>query len=167
MARSHAGKDSNMKLNFTASLLIASIAMTGFAAAPAHAGNDDIGKILAGVATLFIISKVLKSNSEKKSNVSRNKSKADSQYKYYDYREPPKSDRKAARWTLPAECRFRVRTEYGKKGVYNARCLNDQFRFARHLPQSCKFTARTHKGHRKVYDAACLHDYGYKVAARW
>jgi len=155
-----------MKHKFTVTMLISSIVITGFAAIPAKAGNDDVAKILAGVATLYIIGKAINSNPKAESTVSRNTSRLGSDHRNYDYWEPSKKNRKTARRTLPEKCKFRIRTRNGRKSVFGARCLKNNYRFAHRLPQECKRNVRTRDGRRRVFGASCLRDHGYKVAGR-
>ena len=159
----------------TATVLATSIALTGLTAPPAQAANDDFGKLLAGVATLFIIGKAIESNSKPRASVTTNRSTGSrpqtrtrtNDWGYDDRRwQKPGRHKRQVRRSLPAECLFRVRTRDGRRAVFGERCLDNRYRAAFRLPEACKDTVRTRNGRRSVYGASCLRSHGYRVEAR-
>ena len=157
-----------MTKTFTASLLALSIAITSISAVPAAADNKDLGRILAGAATLFILSQALENNSKKKATPKVTQHKPAKKY-YPPRRFPPKQVKPSKQhFRLPAECAFPVRTRHGgTRKVFGKHCLEENARIPRLLPRVCEEEIRIRYGRTaSVYDASCLMDRGYRVEGR-
>lgn len=147
----------------TTAIAAAALALAGMTAAavPARAGNDDLAKILLGVGTVFIISKALESNNERRSAGQAAIVGRDSHY----YDKPNYGDRNDGRYhrrapQVPAVCAIQI----GRKGTtyYGARCLREEG-FRARLPNRCETTMRTNRGARTVYDGTCLQRAGLEL----
>ena len=145
-----------MTRTFTASILALSIAFTSVSTVPVQAGNrDDLGRLFAGAAALFIISKAIQNNNNSSRPVA---TVTQRRHKY-----SKKRTRQFGRF-LPEQCFFRIRTRFGPQGVYGKKCLREFIRLDR-LPRVCKDNIRARYGRRvEVYDAQCLRRRGFQVA---
>ncbi len=132
----------------------AAIALSGFAAAPAQAKPSEGVRILQGLAALYIISKALESNHDRRNDT---------------YRNPAPTPRKpyvAPRHkVLPLEC---VRWTSNRNGSYRAlgkRCI--ERRTGRiNLPQACERTMHSANGNGYTgYGRRCLLRRGYSIQA--
>ena len=145
-------------------LIGSTMTLTTLAMTPARAASDDdIGRLIAGAITLFVIGKAVEdftAPKKKKAPVTKNKSIAN---QYYDTR--PNQSTKANRRTLPRECFFRMKLGRERIGVFGATCLNEFVRRPGRLPRECAMTVPVRHGRKaKVYEAECLRDYGYRSA---
>lgn len=158
-----------MSRKFIATILAASIAVSGLSAAPAAAGNDNLEKFLIGAGTLLIIGTALE-HQKKHGTVSRHKSQPDYAHGYGHHHKKKKKYRKKHRKALPGYCLRRVDTRHGTVRMFGKRCLRNNYDYAHRLPERCKIKVRTwrhgHKVKRVGYKPRCLRDYGYYVAGR-
>jgi len=131
----------------------AAIALSGFVAAPAQAKPSEGVRILQGLAALYIISKVIEGNKDRRNT----------------YRDPaptptrPYVDRRHK--VLPLEC---VRWTSSRNGSYRAlgkRCIERRTGHI-NLPQTCERTMRTNNGRSYTgYGRRCLLRRGYSIQA--
>lgn len=156
--RTYPRKDRPMTKRLIGIFLASSLFMTSFAAAPARAASEqDVARFLAGAVTLYILGQAVTQNKKSKATTSNNASiTAGKQNKYR---------KKPLRKTLPAECRFNVRTKNGTRAVFGERCLENRLHNVHRLPDRCEFTIQTRRGKRDVYGARCLRRAGYRVEA--
>ena len=180
MGRFASGKDTHMSRKFIAAVLAVSTAIATFSAAPARALSDeDIAKLLAGAATVFIIGRAIDSSRDKDRDKDRDKTYKRSDTTTYSqtyrpfrnidtYREIPKvvprnthkHDRYAA---LPRKCVRRVEGGHVKR-VVMGRCLERHYHSARALPNRCRMRVSTQRGIRPAYSLPCLRHRGYTLA---
>ncbi len=152
----------NITKKTLAAVLAASVAMTGFAAAPARAADSgDAAKIAAGLAALFIIGKALEDN---------NKGYVHRRHDHYKPDRYPHHKRKVyrnphhARKTLPAKCRFVFNTRSGRVPMMGQNCLVKNYGRINHLPNRCRIQAKTRQGlMRYGYQPQCLRNNGYRI----
>lgn len=166
-----------MTQKLLASVLALSLAFTGFAAVPARADND-AAKLLAGIATVFIIGKAIQNKKDRDARATSNANN----YTYNDrwnnnqgknYYEQPRRDQRRDKWKdqrrnhrakiLPSRCLDRTWARGKWFHYYGARCLQ-RFGKARSYPSECRREVRTDRGWRNVYGAHCLGRQGYRVA---
>jgi hypothetical protein len=160
-----------MSRKFISTVLAASIAVTGFFAAPARAGDDDVAKVIAGMAALFIIGSAIKKsrnddNHGYNNHVSRgNRYEGDIQEAQpRRHTRPRPLPQRANRKKLPSECLRRFETRRGTVRMMAQRCLERNYRFTHALPQQCHTRVRTENGKRRGYAMRCLRDRGYSIA---
>ena len=158
-----------MHRTFIATVVAASIAITGLSALPARADQDDVAKALAALAGIAIIAKIIRDNKDDEQTVTR---------RYPAYPDPvirPGHPRKVYprpmphrvdRRLLPQHCFRSYDTRQGRYHMFGRRCLKNNYRFARELPQRCALRIRTRDGIRSGYDARCLRRSGYSLARR-
>ncbi len=160
-----------MSRKFIATILAASIAVTGFSVAPARADSDDLVKFLAGATALVIIGKAIEDNKDDRrkkyerdnrrhkhdDNVSRRRDRD------YDARPLP---RRVHRKVLPSDCLRRVRTWNGNRRTFlGNRCLKNEYRHYSSLPERCFRKIETERGKiRRGYGVKCLRKRGYSLA---
>ncbi|MEO3417218.1 hypothetical protein AAFO92_21390 [Roseovarius sp. CAU 1744] len=181
-----------MYRKFIASILATAVAITGLTAAPARADNEDLLKILGGVAAIAIIGSAIK-EARDDDKVSRNypyyygqRKKAHRRHhkhhhhshrdrhhgakdgRYRDDRHARPLPRRVQRKLLPASCQVRARNRGQNFLAYSDWCLDRKYSHARSLPRNCAVNARIlHNNKRNtVYGSRCLSRYGY-VAARY
>ncbi|WP_406647864.1 hypothetical protein QEZ52_03005 [Aliisedimentitalea scapharcae] len=148
---------------FIAIVLAASVAVTGFTAAPARAG-DDLGKILAGLAAIALIGvAVEKRRKDKAEVVTRNPVHVDP-YKP-KHGGPRNLPPRVARYDLPRHC-VRTFPGAGETRILGLRCLKNNYSYVGSLPQACRVTVDTGHKHRTGYVARCLKKRGYRITRR-
>ncbi|MGH1354534.1 MAG: hypothetical protein ACRBBS_05595 [Thalassovita sp.] len=160
-----------MSRKFIASILAASIAVTGLTAAPAKAGNDDLVRFLAGATALVIIGRALDSDNShaSASEVHVRPGRAyDDNHRYQDRRNDPRSardsDRRTSRYALPRQCRSSFWTPDGRQRYLDRRCLKRNYDFTRDLPKRCKIKFFDNNVKKSGYSIRCLKDNGYRMA---
>jgi len=147
-----------MHRKFIALIITATIAITGFSAAPARADADDLAKALAGIAALAIIGKA---SHDRRDRDEVNKR----QHVHRDHKLKPRPlPKRAARNALPAQCLRQAESDRGQIRVFGARCLERNYRFANQLPRGCTERVWTQRGWRWAYGARCLRRQGFEVA---
>jgi len=127
-----------MTKKILATALAASLALTSFTA-PAVAKPNDGVRILQGLAALYVISRVIKSNKRRAAPV-------------------------AVVPTLPNRCLKTFYTPNGARRAYGSHCVSKHAPQL-NLPQQCKRRIKTDFGRRTVFGRNCLREYGYNVAA--
>lgn len=171
-------------MNRIASIAAAAFAATGIALAPtpAAADNNDLARIIAGIAVAGIIAKAVDDRKDRKraqvasSQYSRFGSLDEGgrrvidgtirPYRRNDYGHGPKVGRGYNQQALPERCLLTVETERGSRLAYSALCLDRTYKFASKLPSSCETVVRTPRGYRDVFGAQCLARDGWRVAGR-
>jgi len=161
-----------MSRRFIAAVLAASTAIAAFSAAPARAATEeDIARLLAGAATIFIIGKAIQNARDDDDDDDRRKvvTRHDPKPKVYHHQSsPPKlvprgkphRDRAAA---LPAGCVRQI--EGGRVNrVVMGRCLERNNISVRSLPKACRMTVETRRGTARAYALPCLRHRGYTLA---
>jgi hypothetical protein len=135
---------------FAAAALSAALALSPMSARPAAADNDDIAKILLGLAAIGVIVRAARDRDERAER--RNP--------------PPVEIEHPRRWrVLPAECEFEVQTRHGSRSVVGERCMDSLGVRLDRLPEQCAFDIRTDRGLRAVYGVRCLRDEGFVIEA--
>jgi len=161
-----------MSRRFIAAVLAASTAIAAFSAAPARAATEeDIARLLAGAATIFIIGKAIQNARDDDDDDDRRKvvTRHDPKPKVYHHQSsPPKlvprgkphRDRAAA---LPAGCVRQI--EGGRVNrVVMGRCLERNNISVRSLPKACRMKVETRRGTARAYALPCLRHRGYTLA---
>lgn len=168
-----------MARKFIASVLTAAVVIAGFNAAPARADGRELAQAIAGIAAVAIIANALDKSRKKDEPQVSSRDTGQIAGRQHGYVQPqhgwqgghhltprPLPDR-VARKALPAVCLQTVEDRRGRAvDVLGQRCLQNNFRGARHLPQSCMVDIQSHRGWRNAYDARCLSRAGYAVARR-
>ena len=153
-----------MHKRFIAIIITATVAITGFTAAPARADSDDLAKALAGIAALAIVGKIIHDRNEDKRAVTRH-----NVYKppHHVQRPHPVKPRplppQVSRRLLPEQCLRRAEGRHGITRVFGARCLERNYRHVASLPNHCSEQVWTKRGWRWGYNAHCLRQNGYRV----
>lgn len=144
---------------FIALIVTATVAVTAFGAAPARASDQDLARVLAGLAALAIIGKAIHDRNDK-DRASK------------DYVETPRHGIKprplpnrVARKNLPGQCVREVRGNHGNtRRVLSARCLERNYLYSSELPRGCARQVETQRGWRWACGARCLRHNGYQIA---
>lgn len=141
---------------FIATIAAAAIAITGVSAAPARAGDDEVGAALAALLGLAIVGAVIhdKNKDKKRRHVVHTP--------VHPKPIPPRVNRKL----LPQQCLRSFNTHQGKARIFGQRCLNQNYRFAQNLPAACHRQVWTSRGWRAGFGARCLNRHGYQLARR-
>ncbi len=141
-----------MTKKLIASVLAASIAITGMTAAPARAlDNGELGRLIFGTGALIIIGSALANRNNNNNNgavVTRRGGDAD---------RPRRHHRKIA----PARCVRHSHFNNGPRRFLGQRCLNRHMHNAHRLPSACKRKVYTNNGRRNVFGARCLRNHGW------
>jgi len=138
-----------MHRTFIALILSAAVAVTSLNAQPAHAGDDDVAKWIAGLAALAVIGVAINENKKKK----RKKRRVTPVQPHNPY-------------LLPATCRTNQKVQGYKVNGFQRGCLRRNQVNVRALPQDCaiKYWDRKRQKNRVIYSGRCLREYGYRVA---
>ncbi|WP_255200106.1 hypothetical protein [Sulfitobacter sp. HGT1] len=172
---------------FIATIAAVSIAITGFTATPAAAGdrNRDLARIAAGVLGVAIIGKIIHDNNKDRrdqAHVNQGRTNRDhvvtrqqvqprplpqkyrkqKQHQHQQQRHQQRQYHDSK--LLPQHCFKSYDTRRGQVLMFGGRCLQNNFRYANRLPQYCAQTIRTLQGKRRGYDARCLRGEGYRLA---
>lgn len=164
----------------TATLASLSVAIGLVAPTQVQAQDNDLAKIIAGIATVAIIAKIADDRRDRKRAEAQARQQTNShtnRNRWNDTNQPvfgsiiggrpgvqPRQDYKATQ--LPVQCERLVQTSRGVQPVYGARCLNQNYRYASRLPDRCRVLIDTHRGNRPAYAARCLRRDGWNVARR-
>ncbi|WP_299608681.1 hypothetical protein [uncultured Tateyamaria sp.] len=132
------------------------IAITGFTAAPARAGDDEVGAAIAALLGLAIVGAVIH---DKK----KDKKKRHSVHRPVHPKPIPK---RVNRKLLPQQCLRSVPTDRGYRQIFGQRCLNNHYRHVNSLPHACHRDVYTNRGWRRGFSARCLNRHGYQLARR-
>ncbi len=111
---------------------------------PAQADQRDIARLLAGIATVAIIAKVIDDRRDRRAAVPA----------------PPPRPRYEA---LPADCIVDVRTRGRDVRVLGSRCLQRNYRDFNALPQACEIELRGRGNRRSGFDIGCLRNAGFEI----
>lgn len=120
-------------------------------AAPARA-DEDVAKVLAGLALLGIIAATVKANKEPEP-VARGNHRA-----HRPHVTPRRSER---RKVAPRRCLRDQWTHRGVRQVYGAGCLRNTAQAK--PPRACLRDARTNSGPRRFYTKRCLRKHGWRA----
>jgi len=152
-----------MRNTFIASVLSIALAATSVTATPARA-DEDVAKIIAGLALLGIIAGVSKKDRRHDpAPVMRRSPRHDPApvagggHRYKDV----SRDRRRAAKIAPRQCLRNQWTHRGERSVYSARCLQRSVRAT--LPQNCLREARRTNGPRYFYTKRCLKGHGWRL----
>ncbi|MCB4379679.1 hypothetical protein [uncultured Tateyamaria sp.] len=141
---------------FIGTIAAVAIAITGFSAAPARAGDDEVGAALAALLGLAIVGAVIH---EKKKDKKR-------RHTVHTPVHPKPLPKRVDRKLLPQKCLRSFNTDRGHRRIFGQRCLNNHYKFARSLPAACHREVYTDRGWRRGYAARCLNRHGYQLARR-
>lgn len=168
-----------MSRRFIAAVLAVSTTIAALSAAPARAASEeDIAKLLAGAATIFIIGKAIQNSRD---DDRRDKKKEEVRHYVPDHRpghvskQPvytqqkpipkvmPRDVKQRHKDVLPANC---VRQIEGRRvgRVVMGRCLERNNISTRTLPKACRMTVETRRGEARAYALPCLRHRGYTLA---
>ena len=157
-----------MHRKFIATVAAASILITGFAAAPAHANQEDVGRALAALLGVAIVGAVIhenKKNRKQRAHVQpaprHNVHKPVQKQRHVKPRPLP---RRVSEHLLPGRCLRSFETRRGTARIFGERCLERHYSFTHRLPQHCERRIRTDRGPRFGFGARCLRKQGYKLA---
>ena len=162
----------HMHRKFIATVVATSILLTGFAAAPARANQEDVGRALAALLGIAIVGAVIhdsnKDNKTKAQVYSQPKNKVQKKQlqkkkKHVQARPLP---RRVSQHLLPRKCLRSFETRRGTTRILGQRCLERNYGFTHRLPQHCERRVRTDLGSRFGFGARCLRKQGYKLAHR-
>ncbi|SFR36145.1 hypothetical protein [Litoreibacter janthinus] len=148
-----------MTRKFIAALLSLSLAMTAMTTAPARA-DEDVGKIIAGLAVLGILSQVLKNKNNDEVVTQRDTRRYDA----YPSRRNPNREmrpRRQAAKIAPEKCLVNQWTHRGNIRVYGAKCMERSTRAQ--LPRSCERRVESRQGARRFYSPQCLRQKGWQA----
>lgn len=161
-----------MSRKFIAAVLAVATTVAAVSSTPARAASEeDIARLLAGAATVFIIGKAIQNSrdadrDDKKRKVITHHAPRPKVYHHSnpipkvvqrDQRPRPRAD------VLPAQCVRQI--EGGRVGrVVMGRCLERSAINARSLPKACRMTVQTRRGTAQAYALPCLRHRGYSLA---
>lgn len=140
-----------MTRQFLAALLSLSLGLTAMTTAPARA-DEDVAKVLAGLAVIGILSQVLKNDDHDGRVVSRNPVGAPKVHR-------PHKPRRAK--VAPRRCIREQWTHRGTRDVYGARCMKRHAKVS--PPRNCLRRVETRNGVRKFYAPRCLRKNGWRA----
>lgn len=171
-----------MSRTFIAAVLAISTTLAAASAVPARAASEeDIAKLLAGAATIFIIGKAIQSSRDDDRKDKNREDKKREEVRHYvpEHRphvsKPPVHvhDRPVPKVVprdvktrypdvLPASCVRQI--EGGRVNrVVMDRCLERNNVNTRSLPKSCRMTVETRRGEARAYALPCLRHRGYTL----
>ena len=169
--RSSASSDARPGLHrrFIGMVLAASVAVTGFSAAPARA-DDDFGKFLAGIAAIAIIGAAIESSRDDDVRVIRKNTVRVvpghnhnyNKHKHNNVRPLPSHVKK---FNLPAQCLRKFPGRHGQR-ILGRHCLTNNYRHVSSLPSACRVAVDRGRSQRVGYEMLCLRERGYRLTRR-
>ncbi|TKZ17109.1 hypothetical protein FAP39_15425 [Shimia litoralis] len=151
-----------MSRKFIATILVASIAITGISAVPARAlSGEDTAKVLFGLTALFMIGKAIDDHDDRRqvyTPSTKNQTKPRPL--------PDRVKRHNRARILPAECLRKHNTWDGRVRMLGRKCLKREYGNLSRLPQHCRVSAQTDRGMRHGYAPRCLRENGYRLSQR-
>lgn len=153
----NAPKGYAMTKKFLAMMLSTSLALTSITTTPARA-DDDVGKVLAGLAALLVIGAAANKSKNRKENqqVTRRVHKD-------SWSTAPRVKRQSQRRakSAPQRCLRNQWTHRGTRQVYGAQCM--QRHADARLPQNCLRQAEVNQGPNRFYTKRCLRKNGWRA----
>ncbi|NRB16344.1 MAG: hypothetical protein HRU33_01880 [Rhodobacteraceae bacterium] len=150
----------NPQRKFIAFILAASIAITGFSAAPARAG-DDVAKLLAGLAVLGILGVAINKDRHQRSTVTRR-----AVVPAPVYQRPRPLPPRVTRYDLPEKCLRYFPAFRDGRALLGRKCLRKNYRHVKALPQQCRVTVGNGSRNKSAYKPRCLRRNGYRIVRR-
>lgn len=167
-----------MHRKFIAFIISAAMAVTAFTA-PARADGQDVAKVLAGIAALAIIGKVINDHNDNKT-VTRNVYQTPPRYQPVPPRYQPVPPRyqpgppryvtprpvppAVSRFNLPGHCLRAYPVNRRTLRLFDAGCLQRSYSHARSLPYACQYQFSDRRGSHTGYEPVCLRERGYRIA---
>jgi hypothetical protein len=156
----HSATRPNLHRKFIAFVLATSIAITGFSAAPARAG-DDVAKLLAGLAVLGVLGVAISKERRKNRTVSRNTVEPAPVHT-----QPRPLPPRIARYDLPGKCLRYFPAFRDGRNLVGQKCLRNNYRHVNALPQQCRVTFWNGRRHKSAFKPRCLRRNGYRIVQR-
>jgi len=154
---------------FIAGITAVTLLVTAFNAAPARAQDQDLARLLAGIAALAIVGKAIHDRNERR-EVRKDYFHRDTivhrdhvqRQNVITLRPLPQA---VARKVLPRQCLRQVQTRNGDiRRAFGARCLERNYQHSNLLPRNCARQFETQRGTRWMYRAGCLRNNGFQIA---
>lgn len=158
----------NMHRKFIAAVLAASIAITGFSAAPARA-DEDVAKFIAGLVALGIIGAAI--NDAKKDDHHKgyqHQPKREVHKHYHTVKPKPAVKPKphsVRRYDLPGGCLSGVKVRGEYKRFVSKHCLERNYKYTHALPGQCRVTIDNGYQRQHGFRPRCLRRHGYRLKA--
>ena len=145
-----------MSKKFLAMMLSVSLALTSVTVTPARA-DDDVGKVIAGLAALLAIGVVVNKNKHRREN------QRVTRQNHTDTWAPERKSRRHVKHVkkAPQRCLRNQWTHRGNREVYGARCM--QRHANAQLPNRCLRHADVNQGPRRFYTKRCLRKTGWRA----
>jgi hypothetical protein len=161
--KTHSKSSKRRTTKFAAGLVALSIAISGASALPARAGDEDVAKIIGGLATLFIVGKAIENSKSK----SKAKAERDAQVSRSGHTFPSRGVGRFGRtnaFEVPNSCVMSVQGKHHRiQTVAVESCVMRERRSAVPLPRACETKVRTKHARFDAYDVGCLNNFGYRV----
>lgn len=139
--------------------LVAATALSAAALVPSPAraaSNEDIAKILAGLAALAIVGKALsdrdRDDDDKPPVIAPHRPKPKDHYR-------PRHDAK----TVPVRCLRTYETRQGVRRVVMRKCVERAVAEPWKLPRQCLVRVQTRQGTAQAYAGRCMRQNGYRL----
>ncbi len=150
-----------MHRKFIALVISTAIAITGVSVLPARADNNDVAKVLFGIAAIAIIGNAInKANKPAKASTRAYVAPAPAPV----VRPLPHS---VSRYVLPGQCKRRANTYNGTRTILGAHCVSNNYAYARSLPANCivNYWNVRRDQINTGYGERCLIRHGYRISA--
>lgn len=141
---------------------ITALSLTLSTATPAQAkglSEDDIGKILFGLAAIATIGALVENNDNRREVQVTRTHRPDPTPRT----QQPHRQRYVDRSILPRDCLRGYETRFGTHRMFGAQCLRNTYAYSQNLPRSCAVRIFTTDGPRRGFDPACLRGQGYSA----
>jgi len=160
----------NLHRKFIAFVLATSVAIAGFSAAPARA-DEDVAKIIAGLAVLGILGAAINRNRHKETYVSRSTTnpvivQPQRPRRPHAHPKPRPLPPRFTRYDLPGKCLRNFPAFQDGRNLMGQKCLQKNYRHATSLPQQCRVTFWNGRRHKNAFKPRCLRRNGYRIVQR-
>lgn len=150
-------------MKFTAPILgpvlAGTLALTGFTATPAQAGDDDLAKVLLGLTALTILGAAI-ADDDHAQPAPVYRAPPPRYHTYAVPARPPVKPRIVKR-RLPADCLRTARFQGKVRNVFGKACLQRRNQPVARLPQSCERVVNISGQKRPAFVANCLRNHGW------
>ena len=157
----------NLHRKFIAFVLATSIAITGLSAAPARA-NEDVAKIIAGLAVLGILGAAINRDRHRNNYVARSATNPVivQPLRPHVHPKPRPLPPRVARYDLPGKCLRYFPAFRDGRNLMGQHCLRNNYRHVKALPQQCRVAFWNGRRHETAFKPRCLRQNGYRIVRR-
>lgn len=161
-----------MHRKFIALVCASALAVTAISA-PARA-DEDVAKVIAGLAALAIIGAVINDHNDRDEVVVHRHVQPNYPRQTHNYGSAPRKPvvqprplpRNVTKYDLPKNCLKTVKQGRDSVRILGQNCMEQNYNLTKSLPNACKVQVRGNEGKRQGYKPNCLRERGYQLTGK-